>query len=167
MAALMLKLGDGTHRAVLAPKGTFAHRAEEDAMAKNTKATKAAKKSKVQKQNEAVEKRLKKGGKVTMTKPEAVNAAMQAVEASKAKAPKAEKPKRVSGLDAAAHVLAEAKKPMGCKEIVEAMVAKNLWSSGGKTPDATISAAIGREISAKGEKSRFRKAGPGKFELAK
>ena len=60
-------------------------------MSKSTKAT-AAKKSKTQKQNEAVEKRLaKKGGKVSMTKPEAVSAAMQAVDAAKAKTPKAPK----------------------------------------------------------------------------
>ena len=164
MAALMAKLGDGTHRAVLAPKGTIAHRAKEDAMSKSTKATKAAKKSKVQKQNEAVEKRLaKKGGKVTMTKPEAVSAAMQAVDAAKAKTPKAEKPKRTSGLDAAAQVLREAGKPMGAKAMVETMLAKGLWKTGGKTPEATIYAAIIREIAAKGSASRFVKTGRGEF----
>ena len=74
--------------------------------------------------------------------------------------------KRPSGLDAAAKVLAEAGKPMSCKAIVEKILAQKLWQTKGKTPVATISAAIIREIANKGEKSRFRKAAPGKFTLA-
>ena len=131
-------------------------------MAKRKKAT-AAKKSKTQKQNEAVEKRLAKGGKVTMTKPGAVNAAMQAVDAAKAKAPKADKPKRASGLDAAAQVLREAGKPMAAKAMVETMLAKGLWKTDGKTPEATIYAAIIREIAKKGKDARFVKTGRGEF----
>ena len=77
------------------------------------------------------------------------------------------KPKRPSGLDAAAQVLAEAKEPLNAKQMVERMLAKGLWSTGGKTPHATIYAAIIREIAAQGAESRFRKVERGKFELAK
>ncbi|QKK08969.1 MAG: hypothetical protein HND58_12900 [Planctomycetota bacterium] len=44
------------------------------------------------------------------------------------------------------------------------MADQGLWTSpGGKTPDATLYSAIGREISAKGADSRFRKTGRGRF----
>ena len=75
--------------------------------------------------------------------------------------------KRTSGLDAAAQVLAEAKEPLGAKEMVASMLAKGLWRTGGKTPSATIYSAIIREIATKGADARFRKAARGKFELAK
>jgi hypothetical protein len=75
--------------------------------------------------------------------------------------------KRLSGLDAAAKVLAEAGEPLDCKTLVERMLAKGLWSTQGKTPAATIYAAMHREIAGKGNASRFRKAGRGKFTLAK
>jgi hypothetical protein len=75
--------------------------------------------------------------------------------------------KRPSGLDAAAAVLAEAGTPLNAKEMVERMLATGLWQTGGKTPSATIYAAIIREIAAKQDKSRFRKTDRGKFELAK
>ncbi len=74
--------------------------------------------------------------------------------------------KRPSGLDAAAKVLAEADGPLGCKEIVERALAKGYWKTNGKTPTATIYAAIIREIAAKGDASRFRKTERGKFTLA-
>ncbi len=77
-----------------------------------------------------------------------------------------DKVKRPSGLDAAAKVLAEAKEPLTAKEIVEQMLAKGLWQTNGKTPAATIYAAMIREIANKGDKSRFRKVERGKFELA-
>ena len=92
-------------------------------------------------------------------------AAMQVVDAAKKERPKKEGDK-MSGLDAAAKVLGDAGKPMSCKEMVETMLAKGLWQTGGKTPDATIYSSIIREIAAKKEASRFRKADRGKFELA-
>ena len=79
----------------------------------------------------------------------------------------AKEAKRPSGLDAAAQILAEAKEPLGAKEMVERMLAKGLWQTKGRTPSATIYAAIIREIAAKGDESRFRKTERGKFELAK
>ena len=75
--------------------------------------------------------------------------------------------KKPSGLDAAARVLAETGRPMSAKQLVEAMLAKKYWSSGGQTPHATISSALQREIQNKGQQSRFRKTAPGRFALAK
>jgi hypothetical protein len=75
--------------------------------------------------------------------------------------------KRPSGLDAAAQVLADAKEPMNTKQMVAQMLAKGLWRTSGKTPAATIYAAIIREIATKGTDARFRKVDRGKFELAK
>jgi len=77
-------------------------------------------------------------------------------------------PKHTSALDAAARVLKETGKPMRSKELVEAMAAKGYWSSPkGKTPDATLTAAILREIGKKGAESRFKKVDRGQFALAK
>jgi vancomycin resistance protein YoaR len=71
---------------------------------------------------------------------------------------------KLSGLDAAAKVLAESGEPMNAKEMVEAMTAKNYWTSpGGKTPEATIYAAIIREIAKKGKEARFQKTERGRF----
>jgi len=100
----------------------------------------------------------KKAGKAT-TKAKPKKAATRAKQGE----PKAKKAKRPSGLDAAARVLAETKKPMSVKEIVEVAFEKGYWKSGGKTPHATIYSAIIREIAAKGKDSRFRKKERGKF----
>ena len=87
----------------------------------------------------------------------------------KAKAKKAggeKKPKRVSALDAAAQVLAKAEKPMRAQELIAAMAEQNLWKSpGGKTPHATLYAAMLREITAKGKEARFTKVDRGLFEF--
>jgi len=74
---------------------------------------------------------------------------------------------RMSGLDAAAKVLAEAKEPMNAKAIVEAMLAKGLWQTEGKTPAATIYSAMFREIKAKGAEARFKVVERGKFTVTK
>ena len=81
--------------------------------------------------------------------------------------PRGPRAKRVGGLDAAVQVLAEAKEPMGCKDIVQQMLDKGLWQTKGKTPAGTISAVITREIANKGDASRFRKVAPGRFALNK
>ncbi len=93
-----------------------------------------------------------------------------ATPAKKAKAatePKAKadaKPKRMSAIDAAAKVLADASTPMNTKEMIEAMAAKTYWTSpGGKTPHATLYSAILREINTKGKDARFTKTERGKF----
>ena len=84
---------------------------------------------------------------------------------TKPKKPKAKT--KMSGLDAAAKVLSESKEPMGTKQIIEVAFAKKYWHSDGKTPHATLYAAIIREIAVKQKESRFRKVGRGKFEIAK
>lgn len=84
------------------------------------------------------------------------------------KAPKPVKPKLVSALDAAAQVLAASEVPMRAKEMIAAMEAKGLWKSpGGKTPEATLYAAIIREIAAKGTAARFKKHERGVFVAGK
>ena len=84
------------------------------------------------------------------------------------KPPKSPRVKHVSALDAAANVLAGASKPMSAGDLIDAMREQTLWTSpGGKTPDATLSAAIGREIKAKGNEARFKKVERGLFAAAK
>jgi hypothetical protein len=92
-------------------------------------------------------------------------AAKPAATKAKPAAPKGEATaKKLSAIDAAAKVLATAKEPMNCKELIEAMAAKNLWTSpGGKTPHATLYSAILREINTKGKDARFKKTERGQF----
>jgi hypothetical protein len=76
----------------------------------------------------------------------------------------APKPNKLSAIDAAAKVLADAGQPMNCQEMIDAMAAKGYWASpGGKTPAATLYSAILREIGKKGKESRFTKTERGKF----
>ncbi len=74
---------------------------------------------------------------------------------------------KLSGLDAAAQILSKAKEPMGCKDMVEQAKAQGLWSPGGKTPHATLYAAIIREIAKKGRDARIKKVDRGRFQLAR
>ena len=70
----------------------------------------------------------------------------------------------MSALDAAARVLSEGGGSKSTAELIAAMVAKKLWQSpNGKTPAATLYAAILREITTKGADSRFQKTEPGRF----
>ena len=63
-------------------------------------------------------------------------------------------------------MLAEAKEPMTCQEMIKVMADKGYWTSpGGKTPDATLYSALQREITTKGAQARFVKAAPGQFAL--
>jgi hypothetical protein len=102
---------------------------------------------------------------MSATKTASKKAAKSAKKATRAKADA--KPKRASAIDAAAKVLAGAKEPMACKELIEAMATKGLWKSpGGRTPHATLYSAILREINEKGKDARFKKPERGKFALA-
>jgi hypothetical protein len=81
--------------------------------------------------------------------------------------PKAKGQKQMSCLDAAAKLLTETGQPMTCQELIAAIAAKGYWTSpAGKTPQATLYAAIVREIRTKKEHARFRKTVPGRFALA-
>jgi len=96
------------------------------------------------------------GATVTEAKAEAKPA--------KAKKTKPAKEKKLSAIDAAAQVLAGNTEPMNCKEMIEAMASKGLWSTpAGKTPHATLYSAIIREIAIKGRESRFVKKDRGMF----
>ena len=75
------------------------------------------------------------------------------------------KPKRAGILEAAARVLKEAKQPKRCSEIIEVMLKKDYWTTGGKTPAATLHSSMIREIRDKGAKSRFKKVERGLFSL--
>jgi hypothetical protein len=74
---------------------------------------------------------------------------------------------KLSALAAAAKVLAETGQAMTCKELIAAMAAGGYWTSpAGKTPEATLYAAMAREIKIKKDQARFRKSGRGTFRLA-
>jgi hypothetical protein len=82
--------------------------------------------------------------------------------------PEPKKARKMGALDAAAIVLADAGKPMRSKELIAEMAKRGLWTSpGGKTPEATLYAAILREIGAKGAAARFARAGKGEFASTK
>jgi len=88
-------------------------------------------------------------------------------ERSKSERAKPQRGKRLSALDAAFTLLSGSESPMSAKDLVAAAAARGLWSSpGGKTPEATLYAAILREINAKGDKSRFKKTARGLFAAA-
>lgn len=80
----------------------------------------------------------------------------------------AAKSKRISALDAAARVLADERRPMHAKELITAMAERGLWTTpAGKTPEATLHAALCREIKTRGPAARFIKAARGEFAIAK
>jgi hypothetical protein len=115
-----------------------------------------------------------KSAKAKATKPAAEKKAKTpkgAAPAKDAKTAKAKKPRadgKMSAIDAAAQVLADAREPMNCKALIEAMAEKGLWTSpGGKTPWATLYSALLREINEKGTDARFVKAERGKFTIKK
>jgi hypothetical protein len=75
-------------------------------------------------------------------------------------------PPKLSALDAAAKVLSETGRAMTCQELIDAMAAQRYWTSPqGRTPHATLYAAIAREIQTKGAQARFRKTARGQFSL--
>jgi hypothetical protein len=88
--------------------------------------------------------------------------------ASKTRDPqRAKDEKRMSCLDAAAKLLTETGQPMTCQQLIAAIAAKGYWTSpAGKTPAATLYAAIVRELRTKKDHARFRKTAPGRFALA-
>jgi hypothetical protein len=96
--------------------------------------------------------------------PAAVEDAKPARDAKSAGKAKATQSKKLSAIDSAAQVLAAKGEPMTAPELIAAMAEQGLWSSpGGKTPAATLYAAMLREITTKGAQSRFSRPGRGKF----
>jgi restriction system protein len=66
---------------------------------------------------------------------------------------------------AAIQVLQQAGTALHAKDIAEQIMAAGLWQSGGKTPDATVSARLYSDIKSNGDKSPFVKVGPQTFAL--
>jgi len=102
----------------------------------------------------------------------AAKAAKTAAKATPKAAPKSEAaavPKKgLSLLNAAATVLERSGEAMPVRAIIEEAKASGLWTpTGGKTPEQTLYSAIIREIKDKGESSRFRKDGRGRFSFAR
>lgn len=72
--------------------------------------------------------------------------------------------KKLSFKEAALQVLKEEKEPLSAKEIVDLAFQKDLLSSVGKTPHASMAAQLYVDIN-KNKKSKFKKVGKGKFSL--
>jgi short subunit dehydrogenase-like uncharacterized protein len=101
------------------------------------------------------------------TKRTKTNGAKRPRATSATSAKRAKKAKgAMSGLDAAARVLQETGAAMSCQAMLEVMLAKGYWSTGGQTPAATIYSALVREIAGKGKQARFKKVDRGLFALA-
>lgn len=145
-------------------KKTAKKQAKSKAKGKSKKVAKAKPAAKVPKAPAKAGGKKPKAAK-TLTNAELGGKLTQALDATHQRTAGAKK--KMSGLDAAAKVLAEASGPLGTKVMVERALAKGYWKTGGKTPAATIYAAILREMKTKGKDARFKKTGRGKFALAK
>ena len=102
--------------------------------------------------------------------PSSIRPTTPATTAKPRKSAAAAKPaptKGLSLLSAAAAVLERTGEPMPVGAIVKEAKDSGLWTpTGGKTPEQTLYSAIIREIKDKGEASRFRKDGRGRFAFA-
>lgn len=70
---------------------------------------------------------------------------------------------RMSAVEAAFHVLAEAGEELNYEDITRRIFAKRLWKTDGRTPSATVLAAINNEMNTKHNESRFRRTKPGVY----
>lgn len=68
-------------------------------------------------------------------------------------------------LEAAAVVLQESTTALTTREIIALVIEKKLWQPSGKTPWATLSAALNRDMQSKGTQSRFKKRERGRYAL--
>jgi restriction system protein len=71
----------------------------------------------------------------------------------------------MSVLTAAEMVLAEAGEPLHYREITQRMLTRGLWTTLGKTPEATVNARLGTEIQRHPGTARFQRKAPGMFAL--
>ena len=58
-------------------------------------------------------------------------------------------------LEAIVEVLRKAEEPMHAQEITEQVLARGLWSTSGKTPEATVAARLYIDIKENGDASAF------------
>jgi len=118
---------------------------------------------------------LRKARVIATTQDETADAAQDSkATKGKAKTPKADKTPQnenveakregLSGLDAAHRVLVEIGTPLNARQIAEAILELGYCPNlKGKTPQATISSSMQREIARLGDESRFYKASKGQF----
>lgn len=66
-------------------------------------------------------------------------------------------------LDAAYQILLAAGEPLHVREIVRRMLEQELWTTRGKTPEATVDSCITVDMKQRGDGSRFRRAGKRTF----
>jgi restriction system protein len=71
----------------------------------------------------------------------------------------------MSALDAAVQVLEQVGKPLHYGEITKQILKSGLWSTTGKTPEATVNAQLAVDIKKNGKASRFARYGRGVFGL--
>lgn len=69
-------------------------------------------------------------------------------------------------LDAIFTVLKQSGEPLHYLEITRQILERELWTTGGKTPESTVKAQLVVDINKKGEASRFRRYGSGIYGLA-
>lgn len=67
--------------------------------------------------------------------------------------------------EAAIRVLQEAGEPLRSREITNRILKAKLWESDGKTPEATVNAALAVDIKRHGDRSSFVRVSPGVFAL--
>lgn len=68
-------------------------------------------------------------------------------------------------LDAVEKVLVEVRTPMRPEEITRRILEQGLWTTEGKTPDATVNARLAMDIKKHGAESRFQRSAPNTFAL--
>lgn len=73
----------------------------------------------------------------------------------------------LTAVDAAAEILRRVGHPLHFREITQRALQSDLWSSGAVNPEDSIKGALNLEMRKAGERSRFRREGPGRFALAK
>ena len=66
---------------------------------------------------------------------------------------------------AALQILKSVKEPLHYKEITKRIIETGLWSSEGKTPEASVRSCLNSDINTYGDQSHFAKVSPGKFSL--
>jgi restriction system protein len=70
-----------------------------------------------------------------------------------------------NAFNAVIQVLKDAGEPLHYKEIARRVLDSQLWTSGGKTPEATVSAQLTIHIKKHGKNAKIHRVGPGTFSL--
>ena len=70
-----------------------------------------------------------------------------------------------NALNAVIQVLKDAGEPLHYKEIARRVLDSHLWTTSGKTPEATVSAQLTIHIKKHGKNAKIHRVGPGTFSL--